>query len=142
MTLSIIIPVYNVEKYIRPCIESIYRQGLNENDFEIILVNDGTPDNSIGVISDILNQHSNIIVLEQENQGQATARNLGLSQARGKHVIMIDSDDLLIDNTLMPILDKAQTHWVKSPSLLYLANYLQEGIPDKKQHKIYSRYHL
>lgn len=110
MTLSIIIPVYNVEKYIRPCIESIYRQGLNENDFEIILVNDGTPDNSIGVISDILNQHSNIIMLEQENQGQATARNLGLSQAHGNYVIMIDSDDLLIDNAIMPLLDKAQTH--------------------------------
>lgn len=110
MTLSIIIPVYNVEKYIRSCIESIYRQGLNENDFEIILVNDGTPDNSIGGIYDILNQHSNIIVLEQENQGQATARNYGLSQARGKYIIMIDSDDLLIDNTIIPLLDKAQTH--------------------------------
>lgn len=110
MLLSAILPVYNVEKYICPCIESIYRQGLDENDFEIILVNDGTKDNSMGVITDIIRQHSNIIVLNQENQGQAAARNNGLSHAQGKYVIMIDSDDLLIDNTLDTLLDKAQTH--------------------------------
>lgn len=110
MLLSAILPIYNVENYIRPCIESIYRQGLDENDFEIILVNDGTKDNSMGVISDIISQHSNIIVLNQENQGISIARNNGLVHAQGKYVVFIDSDDLLLDNTLLPLLNKAQAH--------------------------------
>lgn len=108
--LSIIIPIYNVEKYICSCIESIYRQSLDENDFEVILINDGTKDNSMEVIADIISQHSNIIVLDQKNQGQATARNNGLDRARGEYVIMIDSDDLLIDNTLGPLLEKAKSN--------------------------------
>ena len=63
--LSIIIPVYNVEKYIRVCLESIFCQGMDENIFEVIIVNDGTKDNSMEVIADIIQRHSNIIVIEQ-----------------------------------------------------------------------------
>ena len=54
MKLSIIVPVYNVEKYIRPCMESIFRQGLDEADYEVIIVNDGTKDHSMEVIEDII----------------------------------------------------------------------------------------
>ena len=57
MKLSIIVPVYQVEKYIRPCMESIFRQGLDEADFEVIIVNDGTKDRSMEVIADIISQH-------------------------------------------------------------------------------------
>ena len=67
--LSIIVPIYNVEKYIRTCIESIYNQGLSDDIFELILVNDGTPDNSMEVISDIIKGHNNITIIKQENQG-------------------------------------------------------------------------
>ncbi len=121
MKLSIIIPIYNVEKYILPCIESIYQQGLDENDYEIILVNDGTTDNSMGMIGDLINQHSNVIVLEQDNQGQAIARNKGFSYAHGDYVIMIDSDDLLIKNTLSPLLDKA----ISYDADLTIGNFLE-----------------
>lgn len=69
MKLSIIVPIYNVEKYVRACIESIYKQGLDEKKFEVIIVNDGTTGNSMEVISDIIDQHSNIVVINQENQG-------------------------------------------------------------------------
>ena len=58
--LSIILPIYKVEAYIKECLESIFRQGLNDEDFEVILVNDGTPDNSIGVVKDIIGEHQNI----------------------------------------------------------------------------------
>lgn len=64
MDLSIIVPVYNVEDYIRTCIQSIYRQGLDENIFEVIIVNDGTEDNSMAMIEDIIREHNNIIVIE------------------------------------------------------------------------------
>ena len=67
--LSIIIPVYQVENYIRACLESIYRQGMKEDSFEVIVVNDGTKDRSMEVIQDIIKKHSNIIVINQENKG-------------------------------------------------------------------------
>ena len=105
--LSIIVPVYNVEKYIRPCIESIFKQGLDDADFEVIIVNDGTKDRSMEVIADIIQQHNNISVINQENQGLSVARNNGIAAAKGEYILMPDSDDLLIDNSLRPLLEKA-----------------------------------
>ena len=64
--LSIIVPVYNVEKYIRMCMESIYSQGLDEDIFEVIIVNDGTEDHSMEVIEDIISAHNNITVINQD----------------------------------------------------------------------------
>ena len=111
MTLSIIIPVYNVEQYIRQCLESVFRQQLDESDFEVILVNDGTRDNSFTVIADIVDSHPNIKVVEQTNQGLSAARNTGISHASGQFVIFLDSDDLLVDNSLKPLLEIAtDTH--------------------------------
>lgn len=105
--LSIIIPVYNVETYIRRCIESIYRQGLDDNDFEVIIVNDGTPDKSMEMITDIIAAHQNVTVINQENQSLSVARNNGIKVAKGEYLLMPDSDDLLIDNSLKPLLEKA-----------------------------------
>ena len=105
--LSIIVPVYNVEKYIRPCFESIFKQGLDDADFEVIIVNDGTKDCSMEMIEDIISQHNNITVINQENQGLSVARNKGISIAKGEYILMPDSDDLLIDNRLPKLLDAA-----------------------------------
>lgn len=105
--LSIILPIYKVEAYIKECLESIFRQGLDEEDFEVILVNDGTPDDSIGVVEDIIRQHHNIIVLNQENQGVSIARNSGLRKSQGVYVYFMDPDDLLVDNALSVLLKSA-----------------------------------
>lgn len=105
--LSIILPIYKVEAYIKECLESIFRQGLNDDDFEVILVNDGTPDNSIGVVEDIIREHQNIIVINQENQGVSIARNSGLYRSQGKYVYFMDPDDLLVNNALSVLLKKA-----------------------------------
>ena len=107
LQLSIIVPVYNVEKYIRPCMKSIFQQGLNEDCFEVIIVNDGTEDHSMEVIQDIIDQHKNIIVINQENQGLSVARNNGIAMAKGEYILMPDSDDMLIENSLKPLLEKA-----------------------------------
>ena len=107
LQLSIIVPVYNVEKYIRACIESIFKQRLDENTFEVIIVNDGTQDRSMEVIQDIIDQHKNITVINQENQGLSMARNNGMELAKGEYTLMIDSDDLLIENSVKPLLEKA-----------------------------------
>lgn len=121
MDLSIIVPVYNVEKYVRTCIESIYRQGLDENRFELIIINDGTKDKSMEMIADIIQQHSNIIVIEQENQGVSVARNNGLAIAKGEYILMPDSDDLLIDNSVNILLEKA----LETKAEIVTADYLQ-----------------
>jgi glycosyltransferase involved in cell wall biosynthesis len=119
--LTIIVPVYNVEKYVRTCIESIFRQGIDENRFELIIVNDGTKDHSMEMIADIIQQHHNIIVINQENQGLSVARNKGLAQAKGEYVLMIDSDDLLIDNSVKILLEKA----IETKAEVVTADYLQ-----------------
>jgi Glycosyltransferases involved in cell wall biogenesis len=107
MDLSIIIPIYNVEKYIRACLESVFRQGLDEDSFEVILVNDGTEDKSMEMIQDIIESHTNIRVINQENQGLSMARNNGIAIARGQYLLLLDSDDLLLDNRLKKLLEKA-----------------------------------
>ena len=118
--LSIIVPVYNVEKYIKPCFESIFNQGLDESDFEVIIVNDGTKDRSMEVIQDIIGQHKNITTINQENQGLSVARNNGIAIAKGNYILMPDSDDLLIDNSLKPLLEKA----IESQADLIVADFI------------------
>ena len=105
--LSIIVPVYNVELYIRPCFESIFKQGLDDCDFEVIIVNDGTKDRSMEMIDDIISQHNNITVINQENQGLSVARNNGIAVAKGEYILMPDPDDLLIESSLKILLEKA-----------------------------------
>ena len=126
--LSIIVPVYNVEKYIRPCIESIFRQGLNDEVFEFILVNDATPDRSMEMITDIIDAHQNIHVIEQHHQGLSMARNHGLAYATGEYLIFVDSDDLLIENVIPYLLDKA----IESKADLVVADYLEMNDNDIK----------
>ena len=119
--LSIIVPVYNVERYIRPCVESIFNQGRDDDDFELILVNDGTQDNSFGVISDIIDAHQNIKILEQKNSGPSVARNNGIKHASGAYLLFVDADDLLINNCIVKLLDVAME---KSADLL-IGDYLR-----------------
>lgn len=107
MKLSIIIPVCNVEQYIGPCLDSIYRQGLHEEEFEVIVVNDGSTDKSMNIVAEIDNQHHNIYVIQQENAGPSVSRNAGMEKAVGEYVLFVDSDDLLMDNGLSLLLQKA-----------------------------------
>ena len=121
--LSIIVPVYNAEKYIRTCLESILRQGLSDEDYELIVVNDGTPDKSMECISDLLTAHNNTIVIEQENKGSSVARNAGLSKSTGEYILFVDSDDLLIDGRLKLVLQKA----LETQTDILTADYLKKN---------------
>lgn len=108
MRLSIIIPVYNVENYIGPCLKSIYRQGLAEDVFEVIIVNDGSTDDSMQVVSHMMNVHPNIsVITNKESYGPSVSRNAGMDKALGDYVLFVDSDDMLMDNGLSVLLQKA-----------------------------------
>lgn len=101
MKLSIVVPIYRVEKYIRECVESIINQEDNLfSQVELILVNDGTPDKSIEVIQDLIDEYSNIRLINQHNQGLSMARNNGLAVAEGDYVWFVDSDDWLAEGAL------------------------------------------
>lgn len=91
--ISIIIPVYNNEKYIEKCICSIQKQTFS--DIEIIIINDGSTDGSGRILRKLEAQDSRILLLKQENQGVAVARNLGVEKATGKYITFVDGDDYL-----------------------------------------------
>lgn len=97
--ISIIIPVYNVEKYLFRCVNSILSQ--TYSDIEIILVDDGSPDNSPELCDEIAQTDSRVVVIHKENGGLSSARNAGLDIAKGDYVFFIDSDDWLSSNTVL-----------------------------------------
>ena len=105
MKLSIIIPVYGVEKFIGDCITScIDNIGNDSTDVEVIVVDDGTIDSSIKIAKDLALQYPYIKFFSQENQGLSMARNNGLSKANGKYVWFIDSDDFIAPSVVSHIL--------------------------------------
>lgn len=93
MKVSIVLPVYNVEKYLVECIESAINQTLN--DIEIVAVNDGSTDNSLQILKEYEKQYDFIKVVSQENKGVSSARNTGLKEATGEYVYFLDSDDYI-----------------------------------------------
>ena len=103
--LSIIIPVYNVEAYVERCLISCVNQDLPLTDYEIIVVNDGSKDNSLTIIENVARNYSNIRVLSQENGGLSAARNTGLKNATGLYVWFVDSDDWIQNDCLKKITD-------------------------------------
>ncbi|MHA6603175.1 glycosyltransferase family 2 protein [Aerococcus urinae] len=98
LPISIIIPIYNVEKYLIECLESVRRQTLT--DFEVIMVNDGSTDASPVIADNYCQRDERFKLFHQENQGQSAARNFGTSQAKGEYVFFLDSDDKIVENTL------------------------------------------
>ena len=91
--ISVIVPVYNVEKYLRECVDSILAQTFT--DFELILINDGSQDNSGAVCDEYAIKDERITVIHQKNQGQAAARNNAIAIAQGEWIHFVDSDDLI-----------------------------------------------
>lgn len=101
---SIIIPVYNAEAYLEECVGSCYRQDFAEADFEILLINDGSTDDSLAVMNALALKHDNIVCVSQTNKGQGCARNRAIMVAQGKYLFFCDSDDKFIDHSLSKII--------------------------------------
>lgn len=110
MLFSIIIPVYNCEKYIAECLESCFQQGIAESEYEIICVDDGSTDQSAEVVSAFCGEHRNLKLIRQKNGGVSAARNTGLDHAAGEYVWFIDADDFIQSNILRIVADILSTH--------------------------------
>ena len=106
--ITVILPVYNVEKYLDDCLGSLLKQTYKH--FEVIAVNDGSTDNSLEVLSRYQNQFDQMKIINQENRGLSGARNTGLNYVSGKYTYFLDSDDLLLANTFENLVNQAEQH--------------------------------
>ncbi|MCQ2344357.1 MAG: glycosyltransferase [Paludibacteraceae bacterium] len=109
--LSIIIPFYNVEKYIAACLDSVVNQDIPLSEYEIICVNDASPDHSRDIVLEYMKRYSNIRLIEHEhNMKLGAARNTGRSIARGKYIWNVDSDDMIFPKCLKDILENCEKY--------------------------------
>lgn len=102
--LSIIIPVYNAEKFLKKCVESVLKQ--THSNIEVLLIDDGSVDNSLAICNDFSKKDSRVKVFIQENSGQSKARNVGLDNSTGSYIAFVDSDDW-VDEDYFELLLKA-----------------------------------
>lgn len=135
MILSVVIPVYNVEKYLRQCVDSVLNQHLQ--DYEIILVDDGSKDNSGRICDDYKKTHDNVDVIHKENGGLSSARNTGIKAASGRYIVFLDSDDWWnpdIDFRL--ILNRVSNNENVEMFLLSSVDYIEgEGLYRRNEHE-------
>lgn len=106
MKVSVIVPVYNTEKYLRDCLESLVNQTIDE--IEIIVINDGSTDNSLQVIKSYKERYNNIILIDKKNEGQGKARNIALDICMGEYISFVDSDDYIDVHMLEDMYSKAK----------------------------------
>ena len=104
--ISIILPIYNVEKYLSKCLDSLLEQ--TYDDFELICVNDGSTDNSLNILQNYASKDSRIKIINQKNQGQSMARNNALEKVQGDYISFIDSDDWVEKDFLENLISSAQ----------------------------------
>lgn len=116
--LSIIIPAYNVEEYIEKCIRSLENQDMVQDDYEIIVTNDGSPDRCREIVESLQKEFSNIVLINQENQGVSMARNNAIAEAQGEYMLPIDPDDYVVGNVLNAVYENAKS---RDLDVLYLS---------------------
>lgn len=100
MQLSIIIPAYNAQSHIEKCVISLLNQDLNNSDYEIIVVDDGSTDQTASIVSGLATRFPNIVLLSIFNSGPGAARNSGLKIAQGEYILFVDADDYVIERTI------------------------------------------
>ncbi len=108
LRLSIILPMYKVGPYVERCIRSLENQDISREEYEVICVNDGSPDNCKEVVQKLQNEFDNIVLIDQQNQGVSRARNNGMNKARGKYLLFIDPDDYVDINSFSQVLQNAE----------------------------------
>ena len=139
--LSIILPIYNVEKYLSVCLDSLLKQNIDESVYEIICVNDGSPDECEQIILNYQKEHGNILLINKENEGVSKARNVGLTTAKGRYIWFIDPDDFIRPNCLKYILNILDAEKADVCNILYKSVPEETTLDDimTEQHLSYSK---
>lgn len=143
MILSIIIPAYNAERYVDRCMSSIFHNAPNEESFEVIVVNDGSMDRTAELMNKYCTKHSNVILINKENEGVSVARNVGIESAKGEYVLFLDVDDELINGSLKKVCDYLTTHEAMDMLVTLQSRFngtseCIENKPPLQEHKRYS----
>ena len=130
MFISIIIPMYNAVSSIEKCVESTQHQDLSTADYEIIVINDGSTDDSLAAVTELAKKYDNILVFSQTNGGLSIARNAGLEHAAGEYIFFLDSDDWIKENCLKKIVDTCKEN--NLDMLRICAANVTDGIPKRR----------
>ena len=133
LEVSVIVPVYKVEPYLRQCVDSVLAQTFT--DFELILIDDGSPDNCGAICDEYATRDGRIRVIHQENAGQGKARNVGMDMAVGKYIIFLDSDDYWLPSTLEMLYAEAERN--QTQVLAFGAIPIWDGIEEPERHLAY-----
>ena len=104
--ISFVIPAYNVEQYIDRCLNSIFCQEVDENRYEVIVIDDGSTDNTLEKLKKLTEKHNNLRVFSQENQGPSAARNKGIELSKGRYIWFVDGDDYIVDGAIEYLLNQ------------------------------------
>lgn len=145
LKLSIITPIYNVEKYLYKCLDSLTKQKIS--DYEIILIDDGSKDGSLNICREFEKKFNNIKVISQKNSGPGAARNNGIRMAKGKYLAFVDSDDFVDENMFEIMIERAEKYDLDMMSTA-ICMYYENGEHNKlletgfDEDKIYSNYEI
>lgn len=130
LKVSIIVPVYNAEKYLNRCVESLINQTLK--DIEMIFVNDGSTDNSINILKSYKEKDKRIVIIDKKNEGVSEARNQGISKAKGEFIFFVDSDDWIDLDTL----EKMYKTAIQDDIDIVICSYVREFKDHSKEKSI------
>ena len=140
--LSIIVPIYGVEQYLRKCVDSILNQDISSSEYEIILVDDGGHDKCPQICDEYAVAHKNIRVLHRENGGLSAARNSGIEVAHGEYIMFVDSDDYIEPNVLSGMLMQIERDNldVLRYRLLYVREVKSRELRAESEYEVYNPY--
>lgn len=137
MKVSVIVPGYNVEHYIKECLDSLLNQTLQE--IEIICVNDGSKDKTLEIMTEYSKKDQRVVVVDKPNGGLSSARNAGLEKGKGEYILFLDSDDYLASNALEVLYEKAAEN--DADDVLYSAESFFEKEELKEKYASYTTYY-
>ena len=124
--ISVIVPIFNSETFIEPCMECLLGQTVGFPRMEVLLVNDGSTDGSEDLCRRFAQQYENVNLISQENQGVSAARNAGIRAAQGKYILFLDADDTISANAVEEITAFFDAHYEEIDLLTYRLYYRNE----------------
>lgn len=128
--VSVIVPVYNVEEYIRPCLDSLAAQTIDHSQIEVLLINDGSTDRSLEICYEYAQGDFIFKVFDKQNEGVSATRNFGIRNASGKYIMFLDSDDTYTPDTIKLVASFFDKHYDEVDLVAYYDQYYNNGKPE------------